>query len=245
MSEIKKDQINFLILAGGNSSRIQSKFPGKQKITLDINNKPFIGYLLEKISSEGFTKVVISLGFKAKEPKKIIDQIKPDNIEISYVVENEKLGTGGAIFNSLSSIESDIFFVLNGDSYTNYPFCDFLSRTQKINANFSMLLTRVADSSRYGTVYLQDNKISSFVEKRNVCVSGLINAGCYIFKKSRIDRYFEGKDKEFSLEFDVFPEIIESGEIYGIVSEREFIDIGIPEDFQRARIFFQDLDFKA
>ena len=103
-----------IILAGGYGTRLQSVVADVPKPMADINGIPFLEILLKSLNTAGFTKVIIALHFM---PEKIINYFgsKFENIILEYVVEKVKLGTGGAIKNSLKFCNNNHVYVLNGD----------------------------------------------------------------------------------------------------------------------------------
>jgi NDP-sugar pyrophosphorylase family protein len=75
-------------------------------------------------------------------------------------------------------------------------------------------------------------RITEFVEKGAAAGAGLINAGVYLLRKRTIRDL--PADRIISLEHDVFPRLLDRG-VYGLVCTGLFIDIGIPEDLERAQ----------
>lgn len=86
---------------------------------------------------------------------------------------------------------------------------------------------------RYGNVLVNNKLITAFEEKKH-CERGLINGGIYII--SRLDDMFNGLPERFSFETDVLQPQCVKGNLYGIVQNGYFIDIGIPEDYKRANV---------
>jgi len=100
---------------------------------------------------------------------------------------------------------------------------------------------RVENTSRYGTLKL-DNKgrIIAFLEKPErekdeARESGkqVINGGIYVFEKELLKRL--SPRRVISLEREVFPSLLRGNNLYGYVEQSFFLDIGVPEDLERAR----------
>ena len=89
-------------------------------------------------------------------------------------------------------------------------------------------LTYMKTADRYGIVSLEKNLAISFNEKENN-QEGWINNGCYIFSK----KIFESFSGKFSIEVDVFPTLAKNQELNVYNASGGFIDIGIPEDYNR------------
>ncbi len=102
-------------------------------------------------------------------------------------------------------------------------------------ADLVLAVQSVPDVSRYGSVILEsDNRISGFVEKGQGDGPGLINAGIYLLRKAILEKLPEGVP--VSLEKEVFPRLLGRRRVYGLLTRGTFIDIGVPEDLERARI---------
>lgn len=98
---------------------------------------------------------------------------------------------------------------------------------------------------RYGTVDLntEDRTITQFNEKQ-YCEKGLINGGVYIINRQA--SLFKELPKKFSFEISVLEPECKKGRLQGVVREGYFIDIGIPEDYQKANkefpLYFKEDD---
>jgi D-glycero-alpha-D-manno-heptose 1-phosphate guanylyltransferase len=89
------------------------------------------------------------------------------------------------------------------------------------------------NTSRYGTVELNESgRILKFEEKKAIPAAGVINAGIYIFNQEKINAF--DFPQRFSIEKDFFEKQLQDLNIYGIVTDDYFIDIGIPEDYKKA-----------
>jgi NDP-sugar pyrophosphorylase family protein len=101
------------------------------------------------------------------------------------------------------------------------------------DADIVLVLHAIADVTRYGSVALDhDGRITQFVEKGVRAGPGLINAGVYLLRKEIVRDLPEGQ--AISLEREIFPRLLGRG-VYGLVCTGPFIDIGIPDDFNRAQ----------
>jgi len=152
-------------------------------------------------------------------------------MRIRYSREDEPLGTGGAL-KLAEPLISDPVLVLNGDSYVEWNLNPMLGLFRK-DADIVVVLQAVADVSRYGSVALdQERRVTQFVEKGAAAGPGLINAGVYLLRKQIVRDLPAGT--AMSLEREVFPRLLDRG-VYGLISTGLFIDIGIPDDLERAQ----------
>jgi len=227
-----------IILAGGLGTRLQSVVSDKPKCMATVAGKPFLKYMFDYLGKENFTHIILGLGYKSEY---VLDWISTQDFtfEISYVIEEEPLGTGGAIKYASSKIKSDTFFVLNGDTYFDVDTQKMELFHLKKGADISLALKPMISFDRYGSVELDDTqRIIRFNEKQ-YRESGLINGGVYLLNKSIFDMSLP---LTFSFEKDILENKIDGLNIYGNVQDSYFIDIGIPSDYEKANHDFQKFD---
>lgn len=202
---------------------------------VEINGTPFLDILINYVAGYGFQRFILCTGYLGE----VIEnhyQVKEGALRFVFSKEAEALGTGGAIKNVESFLQSEIFLVLNGDSFCKINLRDFFSFHTRKKATISIALTTVEQPLDYGTVKLnEDQQIISFNEKTSVNGTNLINAGVYIFDRTILRQM--PADKKFSLEYDFFPSILDKG-VYGYVTAERLLDIGTPERLEQARQYF-------
>jgi D-glycero-alpha-D-manno-heptose 1-phosphate guanylyltransferase len=222
-----------IILAGGFGTRLQSVVKNLPKPMADINNKPFLDYILDYLLKYEITDVVLSVGYKQEVIKeKYKESYK--SINIKYASEDEPLGTGGAIKNALQYIEGEHVVVLNGDTFFDIDLKEFIEQHIFTKTDATLALKKMYKFDRYGRVDIEGNYVKGFIEK-DFCEEGLINGGIYILKKEIFDKY--SFSKNFSFENDILEKKVSSINIGAYVSDGFFIDIGIPEDYARAKLY--------
>lgn len=221
-----------IILCGGLGTRLGSITKDTPKPILDVAGKPFLEHVLNHISNLRLDEIVLSVGFHWEKVQFTIGD-SWNNTKVSYSVEEKQLGTGGAIKKAmqLSSISEAI--VMNGDTLLKSDYRELWDYGRKINADIALSLKRMEDCKRYGKVNLDsENKLIGFDEK-GVAGEGLINAGVYYIK----DTVFDNVPLEtFSLEKNIMLAKLKYLNMYGLKTDSYFIDIGIPEDLERARV---------
>jgi D-glycero-alpha-D-manno-heptose 1-phosphate guanylyltransferase len=225
-----------IILAGGMGTRLQSVVSDVPKCMAPVAGKPFLYYLLAALEKAGFAHIILSLGYKHEAIEEWLDTLS-FSMRISFVIEKEPLGTGGAVRYALSQAEEPDVFILNGDTFLGVDYAGMLALHQQTHATATLALKRMEKFNRYGVVEVEDvsHRIVRFLEKQD-CESGLINGGTYLIRKEALDLL---PDK-FSLEKDFFEAKVSDGGLSGFFSEGYFIDIGIPEDYTRAQKDFRD-----
>lgn len=245
--------IDAIILCGGLGKRLRPVISDKPKILAKIGDKTFLDILLDNLLSYKFKNIILCIGHLKQHIIEHFDRSADirKNCNIKFSEEERLLGTGGALKSSKSLIESDNFIVMNGDSICKIDFKDFFDFHMGRNALLSMVLSQSSSTSDYGTVTLNNlQQIINFNEKdSNVYDKKLIsndkkfiNAGIYLMRR---DIFSHMPDKDiFSLEYDLFPKIVEKqfidntknmdGKCYGFLTDSEVIDIGTPERYERS-----------
>jgi D-glycero-alpha-D-manno-heptose 1-phosphate guanylyltransferase len=228
-----------IILAGGFGTRLQSVVKDLPKPMAPIQGKPFLAYLIEYLKSQGITQVVLSVHYLREQ---IQDYFKAyyQGIDIAYAVEEQPLGTGGAIINALKEIHSsEPVFVLNGDTFLKLDYRAMYAQHQQLSPPITMALRKIANCNRYGVVLTEGNLVTAFNEQGGPH-PGLINAGVYLIKPALFQE-FPIDAQAFSFEKDfLFPHIAQL-KPQAFIVEDYFIDIGIPEDYARANVEFPAL----
>jgi NDP-sugar pyrophosphorylase family protein len=223
-----------LILSGGLGSRLGSITKDTPKPMLLVGEYPFIDYLIWNLKRHGIDKILISIGYKADKVTNYINSLTHYKGDITCIVEHELLDTGGAIKFASSELDSE-FLVINGDSLFNIDYESLEALLIKFpEAMVAMALRDVNDnSSRYGKVLMEDEKVIRFIEKDGKKGYKTTNGGIYLMRREVLDLMPDGK---FSLEYDLFPKLAYEELIVGKKWNEYFIDIGMPSDFKRAQI---------
>ncbi|HOO99823.1 MAG TPA: nucleotidyltransferase family protein [Bacteroidales bacterium] len=220
-----------IILAGGMGTRLRQIVPDLPKPMAPVNGRPFLSYLLGWLGRYAVRKVIISAGYRSEVITGYFGNSFGD-IGLDYAIEEKALGTGGAVMFALSKASGTDVLIINGDTW--FPVdLDRLSTFQaETGSMFTLALKKMENFSRYGTVERREDTIVRFNEKK-FCESGLINGGIYLVnRKYLLDQHLP---EVFSLENDFLEKKAKTGEIKGRIFDEPFIDIGVPEDYLRAR----------
>ncbi len=227
-----------VVLAGGLGTRLRNVVQDLPKPMAPVNGKPFLEYVLAYLELYGIKKVVLSVGYKHELIKEHFGD-KFRYMQIDYAIEEEPLGTGGAICLAAEKLESDRFMVLNGDTLFKANLGKLQDYHRIFGAELTMVLRQVQDVSRYGAVEVNPGgRIIGFSEKSEAKGKGSINGGIYLMNRSLLSGFEPGQ--KFSFEKDVLQKKFEDHAFFGMSCKQYFIDIGIPEDFKRANEEFKE-----
>jgi D-glycero-alpha-D-manno-heptose 1-phosphate guanylyltransferase len=222
-----------IILCGGQGTRIKQVLGETPKCLAPINGTPFLDYLVQYLIHGGCTKLILAVGVGAQYIRDWHSN-KNFSIPIIFSEETQPLGTGGALLKATDHIQNESFIALNGDSYSEGDLKALLNFHESHQSECTLLLNYQREIHRYGLVESsEDGKITQFNEKQ-YAKDGWINAGVYcILKKQFQDRF--NVESNFSFENDYLRKYVREGLFYGLKQQSYFIDIGIPEDYEKAQ----------
>ncbi|MBK7232411.1 MAG: HAD-IIIA family hydrolase [Saprospiraceae bacterium] len=231
-----------IILAGGFGTRLAHLIPELPKCLAPVGERPFLHALLLYLKSQNINHFVFSLGYKSEL---VIDYVRKNfsDLKFSFVIEDQPLGTGGAIQKAIIQCQSENIFVINADTYYPVDLNSLYQFHTYKKANISLTLKPMVFPHRYGTVEIDiHQKVTQFHEKKEINY-GLINGGIYVISKS----WFLSLDlpEVFSFEKEVLENENYQDTLFAQVNDLPFIDIGVPEDYARAEEFLSmNLDYK-
>ena len=230
-----------IILAGGFGTRLQSVIQDVPKPMAPVCGEPFLNYQLKYLSHYGIKHIVFSVGYLHD---KIISyyQNQYEGLTIDYVIEKEPMGTGGGIRMALESCNEEHVLVLNGDSFFDVNLHHYAKTFNLLNATHGLATRSVDDAARYGTIETENMRIISFREKSGIHEPGSINGGVYLLNKQHYINHTP-VGQNFSIEKDFFEKQLHACFIAGIEYKSYFIDIGIPEDYQKAQHDFKGFTY--
>jgi D-glycero-alpha-D-manno-heptose 1-phosphate guanylyltransferase len=229
---------DIIILAGGLGTRLKDSVKNLPKAMAPVNGRPFLEYQFDFISHFGFRKVILSTGYLSSSISDYFGN-KYRNLELEYSIEQEPLGTGGAIKLAFNFVKSPNALILNGDTLFRINLDLFFQKHIQNLANVSIALRKVEDASRYGFVECNEiGGIIAFHEKSSNPYPGLINGGIYLIKS----KYFRNLHlpEKFSLEKDMFEKMVDLESYKAHIFNDYFLDIGIPSDYERAQTEFHE-----
>ena len=228
-----------IILAGGLGTRLKKVVQDQPKPMALIHGRPFLEYQIDFWISQGVTKFILSVGYLKQT---IIDHFGDSYLtaSIDYIVEDEPLGTGGALLLASQGLK-ETFLLLNGDTLFEVNLNNLIAFHKKQQAELTLSLFKSNQLGRYMGVDLEDNGEILSLQSGGNELTLLANGGVYLVNPSSLQRLNYKPFTKSSLEDDLLPKFISlSGALYGLESSGKFIDIGVPEDYYRAQKILKD-----
>lgn len=230
-----------VVLVGGEGTRLRPITTQVPKPVAPVVERPFVGYILDNLVRHGVTRAIFSSGFLAHAIEDEFGDGAAYGLTIDYVVEDEPLGTAGAIKNVAAVLDPGNFYVFNGDVLSDVDLTRLAAQHRVTGAAATIFLTPVEDPRRYGLVELRpDGSVAEFTEKPGSDHVGraLINAGVYVLEREVLELIPPGR--MFSIERGVFPKLAQAGSLFGYVESGYWRDIGTPESYLQAHFDILD-----
>ena len=238
-----------ILLVGGFGTRLSPLTSKTPKPMLPIANLPVTEHQLMVAKAAGITKVVLATAYLAETFTPYFGDGAKWGIELKYALENEPLGTGGAIRNAAELILSEIaenepVVVFNGDVLSRHDLTAQIKLHLEKAAAATLHLVSVEDARPYGCVpFDQTGRVTHFLEKMDNPITNTINAGCYVFNPRVIQEIELGK--VVSVEREIFPQLLKENKvIQAFVDDSYWLDMGTPKALLKgSRDYVGDRDF--
>ena len=218
-----------ILLVGGFGTRLMPLTSTVPKPMLPIAGLPVTEHQLAMAKRAGITSLVLATSYLSEVFTPYFGDGSRWGMKLQYAVEEEPLGTGGAIRNAAQLLtKSESIVIFNGDVLSSHDLSRQIHMHESLSADVTMHLTHVADARAFGCVPIDDGgRVTAFLEKMEKPVTNTINAGCYVFNPRVIESIPEGK--VVSVEREIFPSLVANGQaIYGMVDDSYWLDIGTP-----------------
>jgi NDP-sugar pyrophosphorylase family protein len=205
--------MELVILAGGQGKRLRPLTNDLPKCMVPVNGHPMLDHHLNWLRQYNISKIVVACGYKWE---KIKDHYGKNLI---YSVENEPLGTGGAIKQALEHIEGDQFIVVNSDDLNNTN----LNELWRFGSN-SVVISHFR--SQFGLVETEGHLIKEFRQKP--MLPYFANIGLYLLSR---DLKFP---KKGAFETDLLPALAAKGELKAFHHNGYWITINTMKELEEA-----------
>jgi len=194
--------------------------------------RPFIGWIIARLAAEGVDDIILSCCYLPDAIEAHYGDGRSMGVRLHYVVENEPLGTAGAIKNARELIHGPVY-ICNGDIITGLDLTALRGAHVQNNAIATIHTREVEDPSHFGVVETAANgRVKRFVEKPEPGQTDArdINAGTYILELDAVDAIPGGR--AVSIEREVFPELItRTGRVFAVSTQDYWIDVGRPSTY--------------
>lgn len=225
-----------VIVAGGFGTRLLPLTTHRPKHLLEVGGVPFLEHQISRLADAGVEHVALATSYRAELFGPVLGDGSRWGVRLSYVQEEEPLGTGGAIRNVTHVLDGDpdgAVVVLNGDVLSGHDLgaqlADFSSAREGRPVDVSLHLVEVEDARPFGCVPTDAaGRVTAFVEKSQHPVTRQVNAGCYVFRRRVVDTI--PVERVVSVERETFPGLVaQEALVVGYVETAYWRDVGTPE----------------
>ena len=237
-----------VIMAGGKGTRITELFPDIPKPLILIGNKPVLEWGIKSLASQGFTDLILTVGYRAQQ---IIDYFGNGakwGVKIEYFMEKTPLGNAGALFKIRDQLGHEPFLLLNADAVFDVDF----NRMVRFHQEHHALVTLFThpNSHPYDSGVLianQDGSVEAWLakeDKRPEWYKNRVNAGLHIIDPKVLDSAIINKDKigekdksgktiKVDLDRQILKPLCGSHTMFCYDSPEYVKDMGIPERYEQ------------
>ncbi len=222
-----------VLMAGGMGKRLRPLTENCPKPMLKVGDKPILETIIQDFADFGFRKFIITTHYHADMIEGYFGDGSEFDVEIEYVREVEPLGTAGAL-SLIADKPREPFFVMNGDLLTKLNFQRLMSFHNEHQAALTMCVQQHDIEIPFGVVKLDGHSIEGIEEKPTRRF--FVNAGIYVLDPSSLSLI----PKNTYLDM---PELVEKlirrdEQVAAFAVREDWMDIGRPEDFQKAQNVF-------
>lgn len=226
-----------VLMAGGKGERLRPLTLHTPKPLLKIGGKPIIDYNVDNLIDFGVKNIYVTVNYLKEQIIDHYNKKEAKEAAISCIEEEKFLGTIGSL-SLIKEFQNDTILIMNSDLLTNINFEDFYSHFKKHKAMMAAAAIPYAVSVPYGIFDLEGREIKGVKEKPTF--DYYANAGIYLISKEAL-KYIP-KGKEFNAT-DLIETLIEDKQkVIRFPLTGMWIDIGTPQEYQRANDFVKYLN---
>ncbi|MCK5110894.1 MAG: nucleotidyltransferase family protein [Arcobacteraceae bacterium] len=225
-----------ILMAGGLGTRLRPLTQNTPKPLLKVGNQPILETIINNFSKYGFKNITISVNYKSEMIMNYFGDGSKFDVNISYVHEDDRLGTAGAL-SLLKNKPNQPFFVMNADLLTNVNFVHLLDYHIVENTNATMCVREYDFQVPYGVIEVDNQQITSIIEKP--LHKFFVNAGIYVLSPKVLDNIPHNTFYDMPTLFD---ELIKGNQkVLSFPIHEYWLDIGRISDFEQAQTEYDDV----
>lgn len=218
-----------VILAGGKGTRLKPYTTVFPKPLMPIGDKPILEIVIQQLKSYGFNEITIAVGHLAELIMTFFNDGSKHGIKIRYTREDKPLGTAGPLALIKDELK-ETFLMMNGDVLATIDYSDLINYHKRNKAIATIALNKREVHIDFGVVEIDDSKIVKYTEKPKI--SYLVSMGVYVFEPEILKYIRPNEYLDFP---DLIKRLISNEEtVKGYVYDGYWLDIGRPDDYERA-----------
>jgi dTDP-glucose pyrophosphorylase len=230
--------VDAVLMAGGRGQRLQPLTDTTPKPLLKVGDKPIMEHNLDRLALYGIDDFWVSVKYLGEQIEDYFGDGKKRNAKISYVWEDEPLGTIGAV-SKIKDFNHDYVLLTNSDLLTNLDYEHFFLDFLEQDADLSVVSIPYQVNIPYAVLETENGHIMSFKEKPTYTYYS--NGGIYLMKRSVLKHLPENK---FFNATDLMEKLIaENHKVVSYPLSGYWLDVGKHEDFEKAQRDIKQIKF--
>ena len=223
------------ILAGGKATRLGDLSKTQPKSMIEADGRPFLEHQLEFLRDAGVCDVVLCIGHMGEQIKSHFGNGEQFGVTIEYSLETIPMGTAGALKHAQPFLH-DVFFTLYGDSFLSVDFAEIANHFESNNKLALMTVYRNHDQYDGSNTVVEGDLVKHYSKSERTEGMVHIDYGVNLFRKDVLDMIPAG---EFHALEDLFPRLIDSGQLMAHEITERFYEIGSAQGLQEFRQFVE------
>lgn len=221
--------IDAVLMAGGKGERLRPLTEKTPKPLLPVGDKCIIDHNIDRLIAYGVEHISVTCNYLKEQLYEHFVTLR-NGVKVNCVTEPKYLGTIGSI-KFVETFHNDTILVMNSDLFTDIDYEDFYLHFKEHDADMSVAAVPYTISVPYGIMDLEGRNLRGMIEKPTY--NYYANAGIYLIKKSMLDLIPDGEFFHATHLMDAL--IKQGGEIIRYPINGTWIDIGNPQEYQKAR----------
>jgi mannose-1-phosphate guanylyltransferase len=229
-------KIRALLLSAGLGTRLRPLTLKTPKCLVEINNKPILGYWIEKLENISADQIIVNTHYLSNKVDLFLEKQKRNDMKILNFYEDKLLGTAGTLIANSEFFADSLGILIHADNFTKMDLKDLIAshRNRPKNCLLTMLTFETSNPESCGVVEVDSNNIvQKFYEKHANPPGNIANAAVYLFEEDFMEWLITNYPQATDFSLHVLPNLL--GRIYTFHTKMSYIDIGTKESLDKAR----------
>lgn len=222
-------------MGGGKGTRLRPLTFERPKPCLPVLGRPLVAHTVQHLVNQGFSEQVVTLGYMGGLVEDSLGDGSRFGSSLTYVHEEEKLGTAGGVKNAEEHLDGAPFLVIGGDHMLDFNLRELYEYHRGHGASVTIALMCVDDPREFGIAEISaTGDVKRFREKPGPgeVFSNLASTGIYVIDPGVLDEIPD--DRYYDFANDLFPDLVERGDVKGWLAQGEWSDVGRPSSYRSA-----------
>lgn len=218
-----------VIMAGGMGLRLRPLTESTPKPMIPVGGKPMVQHTIESLRAEGFMNFVLAINYLGDQIEEHFGNGSDLGVRITYVKEEQPLGTGGALSLLEGALTSPIVLI-NGDVLLSARLTEMLNYHESHSADITVGVKVLDTQIPFGVIELKGNHIVALQEKP--VYRDFVNAGVYVLEPGVVRSVAPAVRLDMP---DLVGEWLGRQKVFAYPMHESWRDLGHLEDLENAR----------